>query len=464
MIEDRAYQARAIVSARASLAAGKRAVLLVGPTGMGKTTIAGQIAVSAVAKGSRVVFLAHRRELIDQAARRFRQFGLEVGCRGVSKLAKVQVTSPHVILSRREMPEAELVICDEAHHYVSDEWGLIPRAYLTSGARIIGLSATPERGDGIGLGALFDDLIVVSQIRELTDLGFLIPCEVMRPTTAAKMALEPWEAYQRHANGRHAVVFAPHVKAAESFAQAFRDNGITAAVVHGELDDDARDLALEQFASGEVSVLCNVMVLTEGWDCPIADTCILARDVGSPSLYLQMVGRVLRPLNGRTAPGEAALLIDLGSNVAMHGYPDEERVWSLTGQACTRRGGSESTGVRVCRVCKAEMPDDVRVCAECNTPMPEQVTPTGEGVALEKIIEREQRQEARAALPDDKRIGMLSSLYKKGIDRGHKKRAAEMAYKSMTGRYPDAKLSVAAWQLALAKVAESKGDAYEVPA
>jgi len=227
--------------------------------------------------------------------------------------------------------------------------------------------------------------------------------------------------------------------------------------VHGNLDDDARDGALARFARGELSVLVNVMVLTEGWDCPRAKVCILARRIGSASLYLQMVGRVLRPYPGV----ERAMLIDLAGNWELHGYPDEERVWSLTGTACTRRSQSND-GIRFCRVCQTEIPPGLLICP-CGTPLPEQKTPRGEGVELEKILEREARQEERARLPPDKRVGMLASLYAKGIRKGHKKRAAELAYRSMTGRYPDTALMVRAWQLANEKVAEERGDAYVPP-
>jgi len=466
LIENRAYQRRALVETAEARAQGKRAILLVAPTGAGKTTIAGLAMKGAVSRSMRGAFIAHRRELIEQAAKRFQSFGLEVGYRGLRPGAPVQVTSPHVILARRQMPEAEFVVFDEAHHYVADEWRQILDGYRKAGAHVLGLSATPERGDGIGLGGAFDHLIVVSQIAELTDLGFLVPCDVARPRGGvSRMACEPWEAYLKYAPGRSAVVFAPHVKAAEAFAADFRAHGIDAGVVEGTMAEEDRDRVLARFATGELRVIVNVMVLTEGWDCPIADVCILARLVGSPSLYLQMVGRVLRTLGAaERAAGlvkEAALLIDLCGNRELHGHPAENRIWSLEGAAC-RRAGQEANPVRLCRSCRNEIPLGEPACPVCLLPLPEQKVPRGEGVDLE-IEKREAEKDRKAALPVDTRIRMLAGLYKKGIRKGHQKKAAELAYRSMTKTFPDVALTAKAWRLAQQMIAEEKGDAYEIP-
>lgn len=474
MIEDRAYQSRSLVDARAAFSTGKRAVLLVGPTGMGKTTVASMAARGALEKEKRIALIAHRRELLSQATARFRSFGFEVSNR-IETPSRVYVVGAQKILARKRLPEADLVILDEAHHYAAATWGTIPETYLKAGARLLGLSATPERGDGIGLGGIFDHLIVVAQIRELTDLGYLVPCRVSLPKREVNtMALEPWDAYQRYASGRAAVVFAPHVKAAEDFAKDFIAHGIPAGVVHGELPEDERDRALARFACGELRVLCNVMVLTEGWDCPIADVCILARLIGSPSLYLQMVGRILRPCglcsgcigrrNGDPSSRcqKVARLVDLCGNYDLHGHPSEDRVWSLVGQACTRWGDAATDGVRHCPVCKAEIPTGELTCAECGEPLPVLQTPKGEDTELIEA-EREAKREERRGLPEDKRVRMLASLYARGIRKGHKKRAAEMAYRSMTGRFPDTKLMVQSWKAANETVAQERGDAYEPP-
>lgn len=449
IIEDRAYQQRAIVDARQAFAKGRRAVLLYAPTGAGKTTIAACIAQSAIAKAKRVAFIAHRKELIDQAAARFRRFGMAVGVQGHPKSAPIQVTSPQTILARRELPEADIAIVDEAHHYVSSSWLKIVRTYLQVGARLVGLSATPERADGIGLGEVFDHLVVVAQIRDLQELGFLTRCRVFSPKTSPRaLAIEPIDAFTRYAENRSTVVFAPHVKAGLDFAAQFRAKGIPAGFVDGEMADEDRERVLARFASGQDRVIVNVMVLTEGWDCPRAKVCILARRSGSPSLYLQMVGRVLRPHEE-----QQALLLDLAGNVDLHGEPDEERVWSLNGVACSLASQIRD-GVRFCRSCKAEIPADATACLLCLRPLPEQQTPTGEGIELvDAATRRAERQAERASLPEDKRMRILQSLYEKNMHRPNGKRVAHHAYKGMTGSYPDAKLSELAWRAAQAVAA-----------
>lgn len=470
--EERAYQVRAFNAARAAFAGGKRAVLLVAPTGAGKTTVASMIAEATLAKRKRLVFLAHRDELIDQAAKRFRSFGMPVGVRGTNIAAPIQVTSPQTILARRTMPEGDLVILDEAHHYAAASWGEIMKTYLVSGSRCVGLTATPDRGDGLGLGGpfLFDHLEVVAQIPELVDLGWLVPCQIVDPIRDVRaLALDPWDAYRQFGEDRSAVVFAPHVKAAQDFARDFNTHGISADVVHGDMDSDDRARVLASYARGEIRVVCNVMVLTEGWDCPRAKVCILARLVGSPSLYLQMVGRVLRPEYVRARPGEYARLIDLAGNVVAHGRPDEPRRFSLIGQACSRLSTYDSDGVRRCQSCHAEIPDGEMACPDCGTPLPVLRTPNAEAVALalrekeEREAAKQKEQERRRALAEDKRVRMLATLYVKGIRNEWQRKAAHMSYRGLTGRFPDKKLMANAWLMANDEAAAERGDAYEPP-
>lgn len=466
-VEERPYQLRAIEEARAAFRRGKQAVLLVAPTGAGKTTIAACIIQAAVAKGRRVCFLAHRDELIDQACARFRKFGLRVGARGDDAGARVQVTSPQTILARGQAPEADLVVPDESHHYVAKRWGEITAAYRKAGANVVGITATPERPDGIGLGELFDHLVVVAQIGELTDGGYLVPCETAAPKAGVKaLAMAPVDAYERWGEGRSTVVFAPHVKAAYEFAEAFRERGIGVGVVEGEVTKDERRATLDAFASGRIRVVVNVMVLTEGWDCPRAKVCILARKIGSATLYIQMVGRVLRPENVRAAPGERARMIDLSGNFALHGDVAEPRIWSLTGAACSRWGQQPGDGIRKCRVCRTEIPVELELdaCPECGTPVPEQKTPSPEDIELELIAAREAKAKARASMPVDKRVKMLAGLYVKALGpKGGGKKQAEVIYQRMTKRWPDTELMVAAWRLATEKIAATKGDAWEPP-
>jgi superfamily II DNA or RNA helicase len=193
---------------------------------------------------------------------------------------------------------------------------------------------------------MFDAMVVGATIRELTAEGLLVPSVVLAPPQAtADLWMAPVAAYEAHARGTPAVVFCSSVEHARAVASEFSAAGYRAACIDGEMAPRDRDAALERFAAGDLDVLTNVYCLTEGWDAPRAATCILARSCGHAGTFLQMVGRVLRP-----APGKSiATVIDLRGVVYDVGLPDEERVWSLEGDA-----------VR----CAEQLPS-LRRCAEC---------------------------------------------------------------------------------------------------
>lgn len=450
----RPYQLSALERARAAIRAGSKAPLLVSPTGSGKTTIGAEIVRSHVERGGRCAWFAHRTELVSQAAGRLRELGLRVG-----PGEAVQVLSTQAVVMGGRAPQASLVVLDEAHHYVSDEWKRIPDAYRAGNATIVGLTATPERTDGLGLVGAFDSLTVVAQIGELTSLGYLVPCEMIVPKTsvrAGQISEDPWRVYERFGGGRSCVVFAPNVPSAEAYAADFNAHGIPAAVVEAKTPADGRAATLAAFADGKIRALLNVAVLTEGWDCPRAKVCILARKIGSPSLYLQCVGRVLRPYPG---VGGNALLIDLAGNVDLHGDPAEERVYSLEGAACTRKG--ERDGVRFCKVCKCEIPRDAETCPDCERPVSEIAIPEAAHLEMMRIERVQKREEWAAALPNDKRRKLLASMYEKGIRNGWKRVAAEYRFKGIMKHHPDAALKQAAWMDAQNAVAATKGDAWE---
>lgn len=332
MTELRDYQRRTLEQTRAAYRAGKRSICVVSPTGSGKTRLGVEFVRGHLAKGGRVLWLAHRAELVAQAAERLFAEGLpDVGiiAAGIepSPAAPVQVASTQTLIARDALPDASLVVLDEAHHYVAAEWGAVAVHYAS--AIRLGLTATPERSDGKPLGDLFDALVVGATPRELTDLGHLIPCEVIgaKRYRPRELAGNPVDRYLEHAAGRRAFLFAGTVEHAEDLAAEFVARGVPAACVSGETPSDERTRAVAAFRAGKVLVLCNVYVFTEGTDVPEAEVCILARGCGSASTYLQMVGRVLRPAPGKTS----ALLLDLVGAANKHGFPADERRYSLDG-------------------------------------------------------------------------------------------------------------------------------------
>jgi DNA repair protein RadD len=374
----RPFQQSAIDAVGREFRAGKTGVVLVSPTGSGKTFM-GAFMVRALVSmtGARVAWGAHRQELVDQAAETLRAMGLDVGANGLGASAPVQLGTYQAWVSRGAAPDADWFVSDECHHLADKVgWQEIQRAYRDGGKRTVGLTATPARGDGRAL-ALFDGLVVAAQVRELQALGLLVPLRIKRaPGRVGKdrIAQEPWDAYQEFARGRSTVVFAPHVKAAEAYVEGFRGAGVPASLITGETPPDERAATLGRFSSGLLPVLVNVQVLTEGWDAPRCSCVILGRGCGSQALYIQMTGRALRPYPGKLD----AMLIDLRGVSYDLGRPDEDREFSLDGEGIklTR----SVTGDRVCKVCGAVLGSLTR-CPDCGIESA-LVIPTATGAGL----------------------------------------------------------------------------------
>ncbi len=418
------------------------------------------VAAGHVAKGGRVLWLAHRRELVKQAAETLERSGLEVGHAGLRAGAPVQVASVQTLLARGEAPAASLVVYDEAHHFAADDWGRLSKAYAH--AIRVGLTATPERGDGKGLGEIttstgdtftaFDRLIVVAQIKELVALGALVSCEVYRPASllkAGSIVQSPIDAYEAKSPGGHALVFAPNTRAAAEYVADFRKRGHSSSMVEATTPADERDSAIDGFRAGRVKVLVNVMVLTEGFDATIADTCILARGCGSAGLYLQMVGRVLRAHPGKTV----ARLLDLRGISHLLGDPDEERVYSLEGRGIGRAGSNAAE--RFCRVCGAVLEATPGTpCEQCGTPAKELEVPKVTGGELEKFTRFQSD-----AIPV--RVERLSRWYVDAGKKGHKPASKHFVFRAVYKHLPTREIKSQAMRRAVGLAMTSWGESLQ---
>ncbi len=443
----RPYQVDAIQQARDRIRSGRRAPLLVAPTGAGKTAIAGAVIIAHLAKdpANRVLVVAHRRELIGQMAKSLMRMGVpmvDIGeiIPGVTQRpsARVQVASTQTLRARNLMPRATLVVYDEAHHYSSDDWHELTKAY--PGVVRIGFTATPMRSDGRGMAPAFDSLVVVSTIKELTALGYLVPCRVIapKPLRRPNLSHSPVDAYLAHAKGIRTVVFADFVANAERFVEEFREKGIDAIVIHGSLGDDDRKAALRAHASG--AVLVNCMVLTEGWDSPETSCCILARGCGSVGTYLQIVGRVLRPSPGKSD----ALLIDLtGRSFDDHGPPDSDRTYSLKGKGIRTKGDDEEFA-KPCPICGQPI-EDGEPCAVCGHCIEGSSTVEDPRYTGDELAER---YAGKRSEDDDKRIETLARWYAEAKARQHKPWAATAKYEAVYGGKPTPTIQSAAEHLA----------------
>ena len=428
-LEPRDYQVRAIAEARAKFAAGARSVAIVSPTGSGKTYMMALIAQGHLARreSNRVVWLAHRQELLEQAAGTLRGLGLDVGLRGCSRGARVQVESIQTILARGTAPEGTLLIPDECHHFAeSNRCGEVVKLYPL----VLGATATPERGDGKPLRPPFTELVVAAQIADLVAAGYLVPLKIKCPEGKVgkkKIAQRPVDAYLTHTPGQRAICFAPNLTAAEAYRVDFADAGVRVRVVTGTTGRDEREAMLAMHRGGELDVLVNCGVLTEGYDDPAVSSVIVARGCGSQGLWLQMTGRALRPFPGKTH----ATLIDLRGLTHDLGRPDAPRTFSLDGDPITLGNGRTRAGAeRLCRVCHAPLGDMVR-CPECGNVAA--LVPTVSGVEL--VDHEAIKADVKDALKPRRDALSLAGMIRKP---GRSQSAAFALFRSIFKRMPDA--------------------------
>jgi DNA repair protein RadD len=367
------HQIRGIELAREAMRLYRRVVLQI-PTGGGKTRLGSSVAAMSLAKGRRVMWTAHRTELVGQAFDTLDAAGLSPGCIAAqcdrpARPGPLQVASLQTVLAR-EADAPDLIVADECHHLGegAEHWASLLKRYPL--ARVLGLTATPERGDGTGLAPLFEFLIQVVSVRELTTSGHLVACEVDRPDrylrergdTGNKLAQDPVKRYLEIGEGRQAILFASTVEEAQEYAQRLTDAGVTSRCVHAKTPADERVAMLDGYRRGTVRVLTNVYVLTEGTDLPMCSCIILASGCGTAGNYLQKVGRGLRVAGGK----RDCLLIDLPGVSHLHGMPEDERLWRLTGKACVVSG-------QTCKVCSK--PIEGYPCPTCGyAPEPEDGT------------------------------------------------------------------------------------------
>ena len=331
--ELRPYQKAAVKAVMHEWRDGNRKTLLVLPTGTGKTVVFANVAKLCVEHGRRVLILAHRLELLQQAAAKIREAaGLEssiekaeltaVGSDSMVVIASMQTLAQEKRLRRYPPDYFQAVILDEAHHVLSESYQRI-FAYF-SGAFVLGVTATAERGDKKQLGSFFDSMAYEYSLKQAVEDGYLVPLEAQTiplklDISSVKVqngdlqagelgdVLEPYlekiaDEMAKVCAERKTVVFLPLIRISRKFTSLLHSRGFSAAEVNGTSADRAQ--ILEDFNQGKYQVLCNSMLLTEGWDCPPVDCIVVLRPTQVRGLYMQMIGRGTRPF-----PGKEKLLI-----------------------------------------------------------------------------------------------------------------------------------------------------------
>lgn len=439
----RQYQTQGVADAREAIRSGQRRLILRAPTGAGKTLVACAIIQSAIDRGSRVLFIAHRKELIDQGSRKLDDFGIDHGIIMANHWRKnptalVQVASIQT-LARRELPPADLIIIDEAHLSMAksylDVLAALPRAV------VLGLTATPIRADGKPLGSIYQAIVSVSDVAQLIRMGFLVRPRHYAPERPdlTKIGLKGGD-YDEHelsaavdkpdlvgnivkhwrtiADGRTTAVFAVNIQHSQHIVEQFRAAGIRAEHVDGATPRHQRDAILSRFASGETTVVSNVGIFTEGYDNPRISSVVLARPTLSLALYLQMAGRGLRPDEDKSD----CIILDHAGCCHAHGFIDDAREWSLDGKK-KRAGKKREAPVTVCGNCFASFPALRRDCPECGYVREREERPdvvVDESRGIQEVTEADKIRLAKVRRHEEARAETLQDLLNLAKQRGYK--------------------------------------------
>jgi len=389
----RTYQQECIEALRKAFNAKHRRVLLVAPTGAGKTVMFSYLTSKLIERGNRVLLMAHRDFLLEQISETLSRFEIQHGFIAAKRKRElchlVQVAGVHTLKSRVEKIawKPDWIICDEAHHATAGSWNTILEAYPA--ARVVGVTATPQRLDGRGLGEVFEHMVLGPRVQDLMDQGFLSRVHYYSPKTVSTEGMhtrmgdfvqrEIEEAvnnkgvtghavdwYRKVCNGLPAIAFCASISHAEHVAEGFREAGYRWQALHSRMKYADNQAAIQKLGNGQLHGISSCDIVSEGFDVPIVTAAILLRPTQSLGLHLQQIGRVLRPATGK----EKAIVIDHVGNVAKclkgawllnHGRAEDDRVWSLESQA----KGESKTPIKRCPECLGMIPAAAPECPLC---------------------------------------------------------------------------------------------------
>jgi superfamily II DNA or RNA helicase len=392
-MELRTYQQNCIEGLRKAFNAKHRRVLLVAPTGAGKTVMFSYLTSKLIERGNRVLLMAHRDFLLEQISGTLSRFGIPHGFIAAKRKRElchlVQVAGVHTLKNRVEKIawKPDWIICDEAHHATAGSWNTILEAYPA--ARVVGVTATPQRLDGRGLGEVFEHMVLGPRVQDLMDQGFLSRVHYYSPKTVSTEGMHTRmgdfvqreieeavnnkgvtghavEWYRKACDGLPAIAFCASIAHSEQVTEGFREAGYRWQALHSRMSYAENQVAIQKLGNGQLHGISSCDIVSEGFDVPIVTAAILLRPTQSLGLHLQQIGRVLRPAKGK----DRAIVIDHVGNVAQckagvwtlnHGRAEDDREWSLEG--ATKKEKAER--VARCEQCLAIIAPGTRICPEC---------------------------------------------------------------------------------------------------
>ena len=379
----RPYQEELVSRVRKAYLCGRISPCIVLPCGGGKSCIVAEIAKRTTDNKNRVLFLVHRKELCEQIENTFRKWGVDMlRC----TVMMVQTAARRL----NKIPPPSLIITDENHHSTASTYKKVYEAFPD--AKRVGVTATPVRLDGSGLGDVNDELIVGVSAKWLIENNCLSPYDYYAPSlvdlTGIKIKKGDYDIasvenlmlrkavfgdvikyYKQLAEGRQAVCYCTSVRHSMETALQFNMAGIEAAHIDGSTPKAERQRIIEEFRRGAIDILCNVDLISEGFDVPDCECAILLRPTQSLTLYIQQSMRCMRYRKGKRA-----VIIDHVGNYARFGMPDADRTWTLEGRKKQKREKNEQPDVKIkeCPECFAVFPpdDNNELCPYCGYEFP----------------------------------------------------------------------------------------------
>ncbi len=432
MIQLRDYQIELIDGVYQSMSKGNKNIMVQSPAGSGKSVTMSEIARRATDKGNNVLFVVHRRELVEQIRGTFIANNVDMQ---LCHIGMVQTVSNQ--LKRNKVTEPSLILVDEGHHSLARTYQNIfeefPNAYVLS------FTATPWRMSNKGFTEVFTDLILGKSVKWLIDNNRLAPFkyysvnllqniqmkhnatgefsnasieEAMQKTIFGDVI----ENYQKFAEGKKTIVYTHSVEASKTVADKFNSNGYKAMQVDGKTPKDERELAMKLFRSGEIKILVNAELYGEGVDVPDCECVVLLRPTESLTLFIQQTMRAMR-----YQPNKQAIIIDHVGNYSRHGLPDTEHNWLEHFEGTSKKSNqSDSIPVKECESCYAVVASAYTVCPVCGEEFPKE-DPTeyqiDESRELEEITEDNI---IRLNFKEPKDCKNMEELYQLAKDRNYK--------------------------------------------
>lgn len=369
------YQNELVKKARAELAQGKHSVLLVSPAGSGKSVIIAEIARLATEKNGHVLFMVHRKELIEQITGSFHTNEVQMENTTI-------MTVGRIVNRLDQLPKPSLIITDETHHSLAKTYRDIYDYY--EDVPRLGFTASPWRMSGQGFTDVYESMVEGPQVEWLIDNNFLAPYKYYSVNLINEDKLKKSSTgdytknsiddaiggtiygdviqnYRKLADGKQAIVYCHSVDFSKEVAEAFRSEGIAAEHADAKTSKVEREKIMSDFRSGELKVLCNVDLISEGFNVPDCEVVILLRPTESLVLHIQQSMRSMR-----YKPNKRAIIIDHVANYLKHGLPDTPRKWTL--EERERKGNkktdSDAIPIKQCPQCMSVMLSSISIC-EC---------------------------------------------------------------------------------------------------